>query len=197
MRLKLTCEWSTTSAPTVEPDYLTSESVSLPEPGVTIEAPTDQPLRNQRIADHVGLDQLELKATDDTVLTEPKHFAPPTEVVSATRESMLHVLITGVFKGWDQVSEEVRAQDLWSKAIIRDTILRSTGHGLATRLALGVLLIALMQVCHLKCKFVVPQLMFLSILQHPIWDLTNASFSYLHGLYQSMHCAHAYSFEPS
>lgn len=196
VRAKSTCEWVTKTALTTEPSSSTAGSVSSTTSSATIETPTEQTIRDQRVADHVGLDQLEYEATYNTTPIEPTQFVPPTEPISAENASILHVLITGIFHGWDQVPQELRAEDLWSKAIARDCAMRYAGHGMAARLAISLLTMLLMQVC--RFNFMISKLISSSSTsQLLIRKPRTTSSSYLYGIDQSTKRIHTYSFEIS
>lgn len=119
----------------------------------TVYSPVDSISTSQRVADHDGLDReaLEIDGGVFEVLTKR---AQPFGMSTFTKsEELRHILITGIFQGWDSVAQMIRDDDLWSIMISFDQQTQRVGHGLVARLALALMAMAMHQVSYSKSLY--------------------------------------------
>ncbi|MBA7491294.1 hypothetical protein ES702_01839 [subsurface metagenome] len=151
-RLRLPCEWG-------DGPISASEEASSPERGTQVSFDTKEPTTiatsiaitslpsKQRIADHDGLDRRKFELPTGITQDLSNYYeTQPIAVAPTEVGEMRHILILGVFEGWDQVAPSVRSHETWLKVVHLDNLLRLFGHGKAARLALGLLSLALTQV---------------------------------------------------
>lgn len=102
-------------------------------------------LSKLRVADH---DEIVRKVDEVPVGLIEGSTKPYThiETVSLRREELRHFLITGIFKGWSYVPQEIRSDDIWSRTILCDKQLQNCGQGLVARLASCFLAMSMHQV---------------------------------------------------
>lgn len=143
-RLRLPCRWADDSRQSPA-SALTVESTGHDFSQETVDSHLGPALSNLRVADHDGVvrEALELPVGMVDVLSRRYTSA---EGQKAKTGELRHTLITGIFKGWIHVSQEVRSDDLWSKMILFDNQMQRSGQGLVARLATSLLVMSMHQV---------------------------------------------------
>lgn len=96
-----------------------------------------------RVADHDGIAREPSDLPSGLVEVLTKRF---TSVGTTNTDRLRHILITGIFKGWSNLPDDVRASDLWSNMVLFDHQMQRAGQGLVSRLATCVNATAMYQV---------------------------------------------------
>lgn len=152
-RLKLTCEWESSEANSATQNRPRPDSGLTDQPSDHVAAPesTDPSCSMQRIADHDGIDRRRTQTPSGITKELQTCFdTPPGGKKPSGKSEMRHILILGIFQGWDKVPQAVYSHEIWLRVIILDKFLQLAGQGKAARLAMGQLSLALTQVSNLN-----------------------------------------------
>lgn len=144
-RLRLVCKWDDDGTHHLG-DNLNIERIVSVHSDRAVHSHMNTVSGRLRVADHdeINRDNMELPTGIVDVMSQRY------TTTQTTKTEDYHLLITGIFKGWDQISKEIRSSDPWFKIILFDHQLQRSGQGLVARLAMSFNSIAMYQVSALK-----------------------------------------------